>query len=445
MTIARIDHWPMYAKLALRTESIPINTFEKVGSNQQIVQDNSTRLLHAALGLCTEIEEFKVGTTKVNFVEEIGDVFWYLAIIDDIIIFSRSMPPHEALAATPYSVGYYVGEIQDVMKRHLFYGTVIDRERIIMACHCICWHLEDELIKGGHNLADAWTANIIKLEKRYPEKFFDAKAAIHRDVDRELEHISETGEVMIVGATPAMVGEVEVKPYTLELGESEDAQLASEVKKRQSQFTIPTDIDELLDQATVESDILLRWDHLTTLGIELDNLTPEEMDDLFTRPHAVKAKVLAWLGCSAEKAAAIMGEQFTHSESRVHCVGDGIFHLKVVPYEPVVSEDLSPEIIMETFFPINQVILSFQGFNDTVRSLLTLGQIEKMAMDLAFVRAEQYRKMGALELARGYDVMYKSYSGKGDRLEDYSLAIMWQEAGYSLDEQQVKERLERWK
>ena len=326
MSIARIEHWPVYAKLALRTESVPINTFEKVGSTQQIVQDNSTRLLHAALGLCTEIEEFKVGTTKVNFVEEIGDVFWYLAIIDDIIIFSRSMPPHEALAAVPFSVGYYAGEIQDVMKRHLFYGTAIDKERIIMACHCICWHLEDELIKGGHTLADAWTANIIKLEKRYPEKFFDAKAAIHRDVDRELEHISETGEVMIIGAPPAMVGELEVKPYTLELGEPMDK-----------------------------------------------------------------------------------------------------------------------ETIMETFFPINQVQLSFQGFNEVVRSLLTLGQIEKMAMDLAFTRAEQYRKMGALELARGYDAMYKSYSGKGDRLEDYSLAIMWQEAGYSMDEQQVKERLERWK
>lgn len=324
MTIARIEHWPVYAKLALRTESIPINTFEKVGSphmqayQRQSVQDTSTRLLHAALGLCTEIEEFKVGTTKVNFVEEIGDVFWYLAIIDDLIIFSNSMPPHKALAAMPFSVGYYVGEIQDVVKRHLFYGTAIDADRIIKACHCICWHLEDELIKGGHNLADAWTANIIKLEKRYPDKFFDAKAAIHRDVDRELEHISETGEIL--------VGEVEVKPYTLELGE------------------------------------------------------PMDM-----------------------------------------------------------------ETIMETFFPFNQVQLSFQGFNDLVRSLLTLGQIEKMAMDLAFARAQQYRKMGALELARGYDAMYKSYSGKGDRLEDFSVAIMWQEAGYSLDEEKVKERLERWK
>ena len=406
MTIARIEHWPAYAKLALRTESVPANYFAALPYSKEAnetadshLNRTATRLLHAALGLCTEIEEFKVGTTKVNFVEELGDVFWYLAIIDDIVIFSHSMPPHEALAATPYGVGYYVGEIQDVMKRHLFYGTAIDKERIILACHCICWHLEDELIKGGHSLQDAWTANIIKLEKRYPDKFFDAKAAIHRDIDRELEHISETGKVL--------TGEV--------------------------------------GQATVVSDTLLRWEHLTTLGIELDNLTPEETDDLFVRPQAVKARILAWLGCSAEEAGALIGEPFTHSESRVRCTGDGVFHLKVFPYEPVKDEDLSPETIMETFFPINQVQLSFQGFNDLARSLLTLGQIEKMAMDLVFVRAQQYRKMGALELARGYDAMYKSYSGKGDRLEDYSVAIMWQEAGYSLDEEQVKERLERWK
>lgn len=313
-------NWQEYKALAIRTESVPSNTFGVFAAFNTSEEQNrtATRLLHAALGLCTEIEEFKVGTTKVNFVEEIGDVFWYLAILDDVISFSYSMPPHEAMGSMPFTVSYYVGEIQDVVKRHLFYGTDVNKERIIMACHCICWHLEDELIKGEHNLADAWTANIMKLEKRYPDKFFDAKAAIHRDVDRELEHISETGKVL--------TGEVEVKPYTLELGEPMDK-----------------------------------------------------------------------------------------------------------------------ETIMETFFPLNQVQLSFQGFNDLVRSVLTLGQIEKMAMDLAFTRAEQYRKIGALELARGYDAMYKSYSGKGDRLEDYSLAIMWQEAGYSMDEQQVKERLERWK
>lgn len=432
-------NWQEYKALAIRTESVPSNTFGVFAAFNTSEEQNrtATRLLHAALGLCTEIEEFKVGTTKVNFVEEIGDVFWYLAILDDVISFSYSMPPHEAMGSMPFTVSYYVGEIQDVVKRHLFYGTDVNKERIIMACHCICWHLEDELIKGGHNLADAWTANIIKLEKRYPDKFFDAKAAIHRDVDRELEHISETGKVL--------TGEVEVKPYTLELGETEDAQLASEVKKRQGQPTIPMDIDELLEQATVESDTLVRWERLTTLGIELDNLTPEETDDLFVRPQAVKARILAWLGCSAEQAATVIGEPFTYSESRIHNVGDGIFHLKVVPYEPVEAMGLSPETIMEIFFPLNQVQLSFQGFNEVVQAILSKEQVEKMAMDLAFVRAQQYRKMGALELARGYDAMYRSYSGKGDRLEDYSLAIMWQEAGYSMDAQQVKERLERWK
>lgn len=310
-------NWQEYKALAIRTESVPSNTFWVFAAFNTSEEQNrtATRLLHAALGLCTEIEEFKVGTTKVNFVEEIGDVFWYLAILDDVISFSYSMPPHEAMGSMPFTVSYYVGEIQDVVKRHLFYGTDVNKERIIMACHCIYWHLEDELIKGGHNLADAWTANIIKLEKRYPDKFFDAKAAIHRDVDRELEHISETGEVMIVGATPAMVGE------------------------------------------------------------------------------------------------AVMDK----------------------------------ETIMESFFPLNQVQLSFQGFNTVVQTILSKEQVEKMAMDLAFARAEQYRKMGALELARGYDAMYRSYSGKGDRLDDFSLAIMWQEAGYSMDEGKVKELLERWK
>ncbi len=332
-----INKWSVYKAMALRTESVPDNTFAKLGSLQSRFHAEATRLLHAALGLCTEIEEFKVGTTKVNFIEEIGDVFWYLAIADDVFPWTASFSGYHNMETPAYTVSYYVGEFQDAVKRHLFYGAEVNRGRIVDACHAIAWHLEDELEKAGFELGQAWAANIIKLEKRYPDKFFDAKAAIHRDVDRELEHISETGEVMIIGATPAMVtvdelehtpmvGEIEVKPYTLELG-----------------------------------------------------------------------------------------------------------------------EPLDKETIMESFFPLNQVQLSFQGFNDLVRSLLTLGQIEKMAMDLAFARAEQYRKMGALELARGYDAMYRSYSGKGDRLDDFSLAIMWQEAGYSMDEGKVKELLERWK
>lgn len=303
-------NWQEYKALAIRTESVPANIFGRATNNR-----TATRLLHAALGVCTEVAELHDGHTVVNKLEELGDILWYLAIADDVLDW-HSEHYHADMMKPAL---FYIGEIQDVVKRHIFYGKSLDVERISRSFSAILEHVMADLKMSGLPLEDCCRANIMKLEKRYPEKFFDAKAAIHRDVDRELEHISETGKVL--------TGEVEIKPFTLELG-----------------------------------------------GTPMDKDT-----------------------------------------------------------------------IMETFFPINQVLLSFQGFNDLVRSVLTLGQIEQMAMDLAFTRAEQYRKMGALELARGYDAMYRSYSGKGDRLEDFSVAIMWQEAGYSMDEGKVKELLERWK
>ena len=376
----KITNWPQYVAAAVSTES-----------RLQAINPSDIRLSHALFGLVTELKEYLDGQGKVNNIEELGDILWYLAVADDVVDFSTDSTT--LLAEYPDDPWLIVADIADCLKRGIFYGKGYDFERL----------------KNALRQMRAWVYDQIP-DVVGVEEVFSAIHAHTRDVDRELEHIGKDGELL-------------VKPYTLELG----------------------NIDELRDQATVESDILLLWEQLTTPGIELYNLTPEETDGLFVRPHAVKAKILAWLGCSAEQAAAVIGEPFTYSESRIHNVGDGIFHLKVVPYEPIVKEGLSPETIMETFFPINQVQLSYQGFNEVARSLLTLGQIEKMAMDLAFVRAQQYRKMGALDLARGYDAMYKSYSGKGDRLEDYSLAIMWQEAGYSLDEAQVRERLERWK
>ena len=300
----KITNWPQYVAAAISTES-----------KLQAINPGDIRLSHALFGLVTELKEYLDGQGKVNNIEELGDVLWYLAVADDVVDFSTDSTT--LLTEYPNDPWLIVADIADCLKRGIFYGKGYDFERLKNALRQMRAWVYDQ-IPDVVGVEEVVTANIIKLAKRYPDKVFSAIHAHTRDVDRELEHISETGKVL--------TGEVEIKPYTLELGEPMDK-----------------------------------------------------------------------------------------------------------------------ETIMETFFPLNTVQLSYQGFNEVVRKLLTLGQIEKMAMDLAFIRAQQYRKMGAMELARGYDAMYKSYSGKGDRLEDYSLAIMWQEAGYSLDEEQVKERLERWK
>lgn len=77
-----------YIKNALKTES---TNFQAIGERLQTKQNQ--RLLHAGIGLATEAGEFLDALKKhvfygktldtVNLSEEMGDVFWYCAIIAD--------------------------------------------------------------------------------------------------------------------------------------------------------------------------------------------------------------------------------------------------------------------------------------------------------------------------------------------------------------------------
>ncbi len=77
-----------YISDAIRTESRDFDTM-----NARLNDDGLKRLLHAGIGLSTEGGEFLDGLKKhifygkeldrVNLAEELGDIFWYLAIASD--------------------------------------------------------------------------------------------------------------------------------------------------------------------------------------------------------------------------------------------------------------------------------------------------------------------------------------------------------------------------
>ncbi|MCB0390714.1 MAG: nucleoside triphosphate pyrophosphohydrolase family protein [Bdellovibrionales bacterium] len=77
-----------YVKNATRTES---RDFDKIA--ERISEKGNIRLLHGAIGLATEAGEFLDALKKhvyygkeldrVNLSEELGDLFWYCAIIAD--------------------------------------------------------------------------------------------------------------------------------------------------------------------------------------------------------------------------------------------------------------------------------------------------------------------------------------------------------------------------
>src|ERR1700757_1173035 len=79
----------VYAKLAEVTES---KDFEKIAERISTVE--SIRLIHAALGLASEVGEFADALKKaifygkpldkVNLSEESGDLLWYLALASNV-------------------------------------------------------------------------------------------------------------------------------------------------------------------------------------------------------------------------------------------------------------------------------------------------------------------------------------------------------------------------
>ena len=82
-----------YISDAIRTES---DNF--IAMDERLANDGLKRLLHAGIGLSTESGEFLDALKKhifygkeldrVNLAEEMGDIFWYMAIVADELGFS---------------------------------------------------------------------------------------------------------------------------------------------------------------------------------------------------------------------------------------------------------------------------------------------------------------------------------------------------------------------
>lgn len=122
-----------YQKQALRTEHTPpfANTTEEINGRAL------SRLLHAALGACTE-----------------------------------------------------VGELQDMIKKHLIYSKEFDRVNVLEECGDILWYIALALDATGFTMEQAMERNIAKLRKRFPDKFTE-ELAKNRDLDAERKALEQ--------------------------------------------------------------------------------------------------------------------------------------------------------------------------------------------------------------------------------------------------------------
>jgi hypothetical protein len=188
-----------YIKAAVRTESHP-NKFLNNLVSPGLFGDTETkfkcRLLHGAIGLCTEVGElaeyFLEGKPEENLKEELGDLLWYCAIIWDATDTVPFIPDGETSCIETLTSA--IGNVQDVIKRSLFYGKDLDLDRLLdnvsrVYDYCLC-------TLDSFGLEETMEANIAKLKVRYPEKFTE-ECALNRNLEKEMEALSPTKEEFI--------------------------------------------------------------------------------------------------------------------------------------------------------------------------------------------------------------------------------------------------------
>ena len=80
------------------------------------------------------------------------------------------------------------GELQDALKRTLFYGTELDKTNLIEELGDIEWYLALIRTELDVSQEEVQQANLAKLRKRFPEKF-TSEEALERDLEGERDAI----------------------------------------------------------------------------------------------------------------------------------------------------------------------------------------------------------------------------------------------------------------
>jgi hypothetical protein len=175
-----------YIQLALRTEST------------DNVQLREPRLMHAAVGIMTELVELCVAGAAhdtVNACEEVGDVFWYSAIACDTLecTFEELILISDIGDMEDDDIGQFLFEasadLLDQVKRNTYYGTKIDPIAFGRSLGNVLKVLFEMCREENWSVSEIQERNIEKLRVRFPEKF-NQNDAENRNLDAEREVLS---------------------------------------------------------------------------------------------------------------------------------------------------------------------------------------------------------------------------------------------------------------
>lgn len=162
-------------------------------SNRTLIDlGKEDNIIHAAIGIATEIGELKEAFDDVNRKEELGDIYWYMAIIWREFTLEWNSPflekDEKAIEFLSYSeclnsLDFLSKQLLDQAKRVKFYKMALNKFNTEVI-HDIAVRLTHILIKSDYSFGSILEVNINKLKARFPLKF-NSSDALHRDLDKE--------------------------------------------------------------------------------------------------------------------------------------------------------------------------------------------------------------------------------------------------------------------
>ena len=89
---------------------------------------------------------------------------------------STDKPTLEGLAMASMGLAGEAGEVVDYIKKHLFHGHALERDKVCKELGDVLWYLAVLAHMSGLSLTEVAVANVAKLRKRYPDGFSTTKS-----------------------------------------------------------------------------------------------------------------------------------------------------------------------------------------------------------------------------------------------------------------------------
>ena len=166
---------------------------EKTLSTQFHCEEREQRLLHAVIGVLTEVEELldnHIGEEQdiTNMLEEAGDITWYLAIIGremdldypQLVVKTKNDNPMKLVL----KIVKNTCKLLEMMKKKLYYNKPIDENLFKTITTLVMLDVSDYMNTYDIDIEKSFDVNIDKLKARYGDKFSSEKA-INRDLETE--------------------------------------------------------------------------------------------------------------------------------------------------------------------------------------------------------------------------------------------------------------------